>query len=95
MVSASQAVAEATDVLGMMSVRTVPVTGKQAVATGLTPREQDVLQLLVEGRSDRDIAQALGISYRTVTSYVRNILAKFDATSRTAVTAEAVRRGLV
>ncbi len=95
MLSASQAAAEATDVLGLMRVRTVPATGTPADTTGLTPREQDVLRLLVEGRSDRDIAQALGISYRTVTSYVRNILAKFDATSRTAVAAEAVRRGLV
>ena len=60
-----------------------------------TPREQDVLRLLVEGRSDREIAEELGIGYRTVTSYVRNILAKFDVTSRTAAATQAIRRGLV
>jgi DNA-binding CsgD family transcriptional regulator len=62
---------------------------------GLTPREMEVLVLLAEGRSDREIAAALGITYRTVTAYVRNILDKFNVTSRTAAATLAVRRGLV
>jgi DNA-binding NarL/FixJ family response regulator len=62
---------------------------------GFTPREREVLRLLVEGRSDREIAAALGLGYRTVTSYVRNILAKLDVASRTAAATQAVRRGLV
>ncbi len=60
-----------------------------------TPREHDVLRLLAEGRSGREISQALGIGYRTVASYVRNILGKLDVTSRTAAVTLAVRRGLV
>jgi predicted ATPase/DNA-binding CsgD family transcriptional regulator len=61
----------------------------------LTPREHEVLRLLVEGNSDREIADALGISYRTVTSYVRNILSKLDVSSRTAAATQAVRRSIV
>jgi len=64
-------------------------------ATGLTSRERQVLQLLVEGRSDREIADALGVRYRTVTSHVRNILTKLNAVSRTAAATHAVRSGLV
>ncbi len=66
-----------------------------ADAHGLTPRERDVLRLLVEGCSDREIAEALGLRYRTVTSYVRNILTRLDVTSRTAAATYAVRHGLV
>lgn len=65
------------------------------LACVLTPREQAVLRLLVEGLADREIAQQLDISYRSVTSYVRNILTKCNVQSRTAVATHALRRGLV
>ena len=45
--------------------------------------------------SDQEIASNLGISYRTVTSYVRNILTKLDVRTRTAAATHAIRRGLV
>jgi non-specific serine/threonine protein kinase len=61
----------------------------------LTVREREVLSLLAEGRSDREIAGTLSISYRTVTSHVRNILDKLDVSSRTAAATLAVRRDLV
>ncbi len=64
-------------------------------AFGLTPREMEVLRLLIDGRSDREIAEELGLSYRTITSYVRNILNKLDSPSRTAAATLAVRTGLV
>jgi ATP/maltotriose-dependent transcriptional regulator MalT len=51
---------------------------------GLSAREIDVLRLLVEGRSDREIGSALFISHRTVMIHVSNILAKFGVTTRTA-----------
>mgnify|MGYP000512919994 CR=1 FL=1 len=60
----------------------------------LTPRETDVLHLLVEGRSDKEIAAALFISPRTATTHVTSILAKLGVGSRTAAAAVAVRRGL-
>lgn len=70
-----------------------PVTA--ITPSSLTHREREVLILLVDGLSDREIAETLGLSYRTVTSYVRNILDKFNVTSRTAAATHAVRRGLV
>jgi DNA-binding NarL/FixJ family response regulator len=54
-----------------------------------------VLTLVAEGRSDREIAADLCLSYRTVTSHVGNILATLEVTSRTAAVAYAVRARLV
>jgi len=62
---------------------------------GLTRREIEVLRLLATGRSDREIADALSISHRTVTHHVAHIRAKLDAETRTAAATLAVRRGLV
>jgi DNA-binding NarL/FixJ family response regulator len=60
----------------------------------LTPRERDVLRLLIAGKSDREIAAALSISYRTATFHVANILAKLDVPSRTAAVAVALQQGM-
>ena len=65
-----------------------------AADLGLTRRECDVLRLIVEGRTDQEIADALYLSRRTVTSYVTAILGKLGVPSRSAAAAEAVRRGL-
>ena len=70
-------------------------TRTAAGTAGLTPRERDVLRLLVEGRSDREIAEALFIGHRTVATHVANILAKLAVPSRTAAATRAVRAGLV
>jgi non-specific serine/threonine protein kinase len=61
---------------------------------GLSPRELDVLRLLAEGHSDREIAATLAITYRTATSYVAAILNKLGVPSRTAAATYAVRHGL-
>jgi predicted ATPase/DNA-binding CsgD family transcriptional regulator len=61
---------------------------------GLSPRELEVLRLLVEGHSDREIAATLAITYRTATSYVAAILNKLGVPSRTAAATYAVRHGL-
>lgn len=61
----------------------------------LSPRELDVLRLLVEGRSDREIAEALFISPRTVMRHVTGILTKLDVPSRTAAATRAIREGIV
>ena len=92
---ATQAAAEAMAVVEMVGSSTGAALVRPAPGAVFTPREHDVLRLLVEGRSDREIAQALGIGYRTVTSYVRNILGKLKVTSRTAAAAQAIRRGFV
>ncbi|MEV8117034.1 AAA family ATPase [Streptomyces xiamenensis] len=49
---------------------------------GLTPRERDVLALVAEGRSNRQIAERLFISPKTASVHVSNILAKLSVTSR-------------
>ncbi len=65
-----------------------------AGALGLTPREVDVLRLLTQGRSNREIGEDLFISPRTVNFHVTNLLAKLELDSRAAAAAFAVRHGL-
>jgi two-component system nitrate/nitrite response regulator NarL len=60
----------------------------------LTAREREVLGCLVEGMSNKQIAAALGISVRTVTVHVSNLLRKTGAPSRTAVALWAVQRDI-
>lgn len=50
----------------------------------LSPREEEILRLLAEGMTDREIGEALTISTRTVESHVGNILRKLDARNRAA-----------
>ena len=86
------AMAEATTLaLGAPS----PAAPEPAVAARLTPREAEVLRLLVDGRTDREIGEALFISHRTVMTHVSNLLAKLGVESRTAAVARALRDGLV
>jgi DNA-binding NarL/FixJ family response regulator len=61
----------------------------------LTAREQEVLRLLAEGRSNREIGAALYITVKTASVHVSNILAKLGAASRTEAAAIAHRDGLV
>ncbi len=61
----------------------------------LTAREQEVLRLLVERRTDREISQILFIGLRTVEFHVANVLAKLDADNRYEVAVIAGRRGLL
>ena len=62
---------------------------------GLTPREMEVLHLLVGGQSDREIAAALSITRRTASTHVSAILAKLRQPSRSAAVAHAMRHRLV
>jgi len=61
----------------------------------LTQREIEVLQLVAEGRSNKDIARRLDITEGTAKTHVKGILTKLDAISRTEAVAVAHRRGLV
>jgi DNA-binding NarL/FixJ family response regulator len=61
----------------------------------LTSREIEVLSLLAEGASNKEIARKLGISVHTAKFHVASILEKLDANGRTDAVAHAVRRGLL
>ncbi|MGE0825441.1 MAG: response regulator [Candidatus Binatia bacterium] len=61
----------------------------------LTQRELDVLELLMAGKSNKEIAAALFISEGTVKTHVNNILGKLGASDRTQAVTTALKRGLV
>ena len=61
----------------------------------LTPREIEVLELIVEGQSNKEIAEALVISESTVKNHLRNILEKLHLRNRIQAAVYAVRQGLV
>jgi len=61
----------------------------------LTPREMDVLRLMVEGLTNRAIANILNLSPGTVKGYVKTILEKLLVTARTQAAVKAIRTGLV
>lgn len=71
-----------------------PDAGSARLARGgLTPRQLEVLQLIAEGLSDRQIADRLFLSEFTVHRHVANILTRLEVSSRTAAVAHAVREG--
>jgi two-component system NarL family response regulator len=61
----------------------------------LTGRELEVLEQIVKGRSNKEIAGALKISEATVKSHVNNILSKLGVTDRTQAATTALQRGIV
>jgi DNA-binding NarL/FixJ family response regulator len=63
--------------------------------TALTQREQEVLSLVAEGATDKEIADALSISIHTVKSHMRNILAKLHMGHRHEAALYALREGLI
>ena len=64
-------------------------------ADPLTPRERDVLKLIAEAHTSKEIAEALTLSVKTVESHRANILAKLGMRDRVELTRYAIRRGLV
>ncbi len=62
---------------------------------GLSPRELEVLRLVATGRTNRQVAEELSLSVKTVDRHVGNVLAKLEVPSRTAAAAYAYEHGLV
>jgi DNA-binding CsgD family transcriptional regulator len=71
------------------------VPGGIGIPFTLTRREQDVLERLVTGRTNREIAADLFISEKTASVHVSNIKSKVGANGRAEIAAIAVRLGLV
>ncbi|MBR5094711.1 MAG: response regulator transcription factor [Oscillospiraceae bacterium] len=73
-----------------------PVTSLgMAQSTELTERELEVLRLLAEGLTDREIAERLVLSVTTVHYHVKNLIQKTGQSSRTELAVNAVRSGIV
>ena len=60
----------------------------------LTQREAEVIKLVVQGKSNRQIADVLALSEKTVTNYLTHIFNKTACENRTAAAAFAIRHGL-
>ncbi len=60
----------------------------------LTPREREILSLLIDGLTNKEIAQRLTVSPRTVETHVEHVLGKLEVGSRSRAIAKAVRLGL-
>ena len=72
-----------------------PESGTAAPELKLTPREKDVVRLLMQDKSTKMIADELGVGYETVVWYRKRLLAKFDVHTSPALIAEVTRRGLL
>ncbi len=62
---------------------------------GLTRREREILKLVAEGHTNREIADLLGISVRTVLGHRTNLMQKLDIHNRTELIKYAIRKGLI
>jgi len=63
--------------------------------TELTDREREVLEFIAQGKANKDIADAMGLSIHTVKTYVRNLLQKLAVDDRTQIALKAVKEGLI
>jgi NarL family two-component system response regulator LiaR len=81
--------------MSLAAAQEKPATSRAATESenGLTDREQEVLQLIADGRNNRDIAAQLVISEKTVKTHVSNILSKLHLDDRTQAAIYALRHG--
>jgi DNA-binding NarL/FixJ family response regulator len=68
-------------------------TRRRRDAVSLTQRERDIVQLIVDGHSNKALAAALGIAHQTAKNHVRHVMAKARVSSRTQLCAWAIERG--
>jgi DNA-binding NarL/FixJ family response regulator len=67
----------------------------RTAADSLTPREREVLKLVAEGHTNKEIADFLGISIKTVENHRTNLMRKLDLHDRTELARYAIKIGLV
>jgi len=73
----------------------LPDSRAEQLVEPLTPRERQVLEMLAEGLSNKEIAGRLGISDHTAKFHVNSILAKLNASTRTEAVMRGIRSGLI
>ena len=74
--------------------RVAALRGRPSLPGGLTGREAEVLALVAAGRTNREIAELLVLSPKTVARHLSNIFVKLAVTSRTQAAAYAFEHGL-
>lgn len=79
----------------IISAVATPVTSGAVPAVRLSPREQEVLELVAEGYSNSMIATRLHLSENTVKTYVENLLSRLNARNRAEAVAAASRQNLI
>jgi len=80
---------------GSATALETPVTTASVPAVRLSPREQEVLQLVSEGYSNSMIAGRLHLSENTIKTYVENLLSRLNARNRAEAVAAASRQNLI
>jgi NarL family two-component system response regulator LiaR len=80
--------------IALKVVREVSCPSEQRSVEPMTPRQLQVLKLIAQGLSNREIAEKLVVSERTVTTHVRAILARLHLANRTQAALYAIREGL-
>ena len=71
------------------------VTGVWGQSGRLSPREQQVLQLIANGSENKQIARELGLSEATVKTYIRGVFERLDVSSRAEAVAVGIRMGVI
>ena len=96
LVEALRAVMRGETYLSTKAAEVVPKEGRAAAErfAGLTDREREVLQLLAEGKSSKEIADALSLGTRTVETYRAQIMDKLNIRSVAGLTKYALRHGI-
>ncbi|HSQ05979.1 MAG TPA: LuxR C-terminal-related transcriptional regulator [Burkholderiales bacterium] len=78
-----------------LALRKSPPPKDGASPQSLSKRERQVLTLIVDGKSSKEIAAELGISFKTAVTHRASIMSKLDVHEIASVVREAIRRGLV
>jgi DNA-binding NarL/FixJ family response regulator len=76
-------------------VRKLKRSGAEDVYDLLTPREREILQLVAEGKSNKDVANLLNLSVYTVETHRSNVMEKLNLKGLAELTLYAVRKGLI
>ncbi|MCC2627190.1 MAG: regulatory protein LuxR [Thermomicrobiales bacterium] len=94
-IGAARELERAAALLRHLEAATPDRAGNATAAAGLTHRELEILGLVAQGLSDKEVATTLRLSEHTIHRHVSNILNKLDVPSRTAAVAQAVQHGLL